>query len=209
MPLPKAIVVEATIDDIPSIVALHMQTFKKKFTTKLGADFLLQYYKLFLHNGFYLLIVKTNNEVSGFISGVEDYTLLSKSLKKNFSIFIYPILKASLTTKLIPEISKKIYNFLLHKRVNKVVVDIAGYNEITSFCISPENQGKGLGSIILKHYIHLACQKSILGVFITTDAINNSPTISFYKKNKFIIKHTYSQSIKREMHLMIRNCSQL
>lgn len=206
MPLPKTIVVEAVEDDIPLIVSLHMQTFKHNFTTKLGADFLFQYYKLFLNKGFYLLVAKTEAKASGFIAGVEDYTLLSKSLKKNFFVFIYPIFKSSFSTNLAPEISKKVYNFLRHKRVNKVSINVADYNEITSFCVSPEYQGQGIGSKILRHYIHLACQKSLLGIFITTDAINNISTISFYEKNKFTIKHTYGQSIKREMHLMIRHC---
>ena len=206
MPLSKTIIIEATEGNIPSIVSLHKQAFKNNFTTKLGSEFLFQYYKLFLNNGFYLLIAKTDNKISGFISGVEDYTLLSKSLKNNFFVFIYPIIKASFTKKVTLEISKKIYSFLRHKRADKVAIDIAGYNEITSFCVAPENQYQGFGSMILKKYIHLVCQKSTLGIFITTDAISNSPAISFYKKNKFIIRHTYSQSIKREMHLMIRDC---
>ena len=196
----------ATFEDLNSVVTLHKRTFKMSFTTMLGSSFLFQYYRIFLNDFFYFFVAKKGNNIVGFIVGVNDYRILSRCLKRNMHLFVIPIMRSALNLKLIPFIWKRFLGFIFNDRVNTVPFQLTDHNEITSFAVDNNNQGLGIGSNLLKRYSSQACNDKALGVFITTDATNNTPTINFYKKNGFYIKHTYHQSKERKMHLMLKEC---
>jgi len=206
-PLEKITYETASIKDLHSIATLHKKTFNKNFTSLLGYSFLIQYYRLFLRSDFLLLVAKKNSKVIGFIAGVNDYRILANSLKENMHLFILPVLRSILNIQLIPHIIKKSYGFVFNDRVNALPYDLTNYNEITSFAVDKQTRGQGIGSQLLSHYLiqmhddHSSKPKT---TFITTDADNNYPTIYFYKKNGFIVKHSYYQTKKRKMLLMVR-----
>jgi len=208
VPIPQITYIAATEKDIKQVVSLHMSTFKSNFTTLLGKAFLTQYYHLFLNNLFYFFIAKKEEQVIGFIVGVNDYKLLAKYLKQEIHKFIIPLLYSVLNIKLIPIISKRVLGFIFNGRANTLPLDLRNYNEITSFVVDKNSQGLGVGSSLLKHYLSQVNSSGILGAFITTDATENISTINFYKKNGFTIKHTYQQSEKRDMHLMLKEFTQ-
>ncbi len=56
------------------------------------------------------------------------------------------------------------------------------YN-IDEFCVSPEFQGKGIGSRFMKMIEEEAARRGVRGIFLQTDS--DKPSYTFYKKNGF------------------------
>lgn len=173
------IIRNATLQDVPGIVAIHKQAFEDFFLTSLGENFLELYYSTFIESGEGVVYCAL---LDGVVIGFSACSYVSKgfnfSLIKNnlFKFGIEALRLLFLKPKALVRLAKN-----MNKEINdSTITDNGEYAELYSIAVSPTCQGSGFGRMLLN-----AIEEDVKGhntqVSLTTDYHNNEKTLAFYK----------------------------
>jgi ribosomal protein S18 acetylase RimI-like enzyme len=198
------IIRESCKEDLDSIVQIHQLAFKDFFLTKLGYDFIYQYYQMYIDSNEALLVaVNDGNKIVGFICGLENSSDFYNKMKVKWYRFLsLQFILNSL--KLYNIVFKKITSIFVKNKINPI--DYPEYsNELTSISVIPECSGYGIGKLLLIEYIlKVRKNKQSKNIVLTTDFFDNDNVINFYKKNGFNIYTDFCQSANRKMLVLIK-----
>lgn len=189
--------------DLGSIVDLHLKAYPNFFLTKLGPQFLLLMYKIFLEKKDNIFIVNEEvNGLTGLIVGLPnegsgDLTLALRYIYPLFRSLIRPVVYNP--TFILIHLLNNIFfkNNQPEMPTNSIIV--------RSVCVCPSGQGRGTGSILMTEFSRLSAISGYTKIVLTTDADNNNAALSFYFKNEFKILNSYCQSKKRKMYVLCKN----
>ncbi|NVO60947.1 GNAT family N-acetyltransferase [Photobacterium damselae] len=198
------IIRESCKEDLHSIVEIHLLAFKSFFLSKLGYEFIYQYYQMYIDNHEIILVaVNDENKVVGFICGLENSNYFYKKMKSEWYRFIS--VKFVLNSfKLFKMVFKKIKSLFFINKINPINYPSCS-NELTSISVIPEYSGCGVGKQLLTEYIHkVRNNKKSKNIVLTTDFYHNDNVINFYKKNGFNIYTDFCQSENRKMLVLIK-----
>ena len=190
---------KADLSNLDDMVKVHLHSFPNFFLTSLGSKFLFEYYKIYIQYGHIAFVLECNGLIEGFVVGTDSGERFYKDLKSNISKFIVPILWNLFNPKLITKIFNRVYSIVLKKRVNNELDKYVDLNELTSIGVLPTDQSKGIGTLLLSTYENYCLEKNINGIYLTTDADNNTAVLNFYKKAGFEIDLTFYQGKDRRM----------
>jgi hypothetical protein len=193
-----------SIKEVESIAKLHQKAFSNFFLTKLGYNFLVEFYKSILNNSDSINIGLFDNELLiGFAVGSKRSKSFYKNLlKNNFIKFAF--------SAVLPLISNPIYivrlltSFISNSKSN---VDIVDDTVLLSICIDPNSVSKGYGKILLIEFEKTAFIYSNI-ITLTTDADDNDYVNAFYVKNEFQLHNTFYQG-KRKMNYYLKHIKKL
>lgn len=195
------VVKKIEIQDIDSVVNIHLLAFRNFFLSSLGINFLKVYYRSSLKHPDAIAfgLYDCNNCLKGFAFG----TLLAngfhkKILLNNFFQFLIPIfLKALFDPKIIVRLFKN-----LNK--GKEFKDDGNYSELLSLAITPEFSGKGYGKLVLDTFEKKVVELGSKKITLTTDYFNNESTIAFYQKRGYKKYYIFDAYPKRKMYKLIK-----
>ena len=181
---------------IEEIVDLHIKAFPTFFLTKLGDEFLKLLYKGYMddeNSG--IIVSKNDDQLLGFIAYSTDYpAFFKKLLKDHFFKFAFLAFQAAVRH---PSFALKLLGAL--KKSDDVVKE-EKYVEISSICVDPSIQGKGIGSKLINYMKDNTDFGKFAFISLETDAVSNDAANCFYKKNGFQQARTYITREGREMN---------
>lgn len=186
---------------IKEVVKIHERAFQNFFLTILGTQFLKHFYNSLVERedviarGYW----NSDNRLTGFFVANYNHEGFYRSLcKKNFFRFFFASLKTFL---LRPMLLIRLANSYAS---NNKVRRYEKYAYLMSICVDPGVQNKGLGKLMLNDLVTILKNQGHRGVYLTTDADENSVSNSFYIRAGFVQKETIWQG-KRKMNVYSRD----
>ncbi len=187
---------EMILDDVPSVVDVHLVSFTFFFLSSLGAGFLRELYKSILMDETHIAFVCTNErEVLGFVAGsTHPVGFYGRALKQNWRGFviasILPILKN-------PMMAIRLWRRLIAKRGTRFD---SGDALLMSIAVTPNQQGNGIGRQLVSKFLEEANSRGCVNVSLTTDALENDSVNRFYRSMKFLLSKEYITTEGRRMN---------
>lgn len=181
---------------IDEVVDIHMKTFTGFFLTFLGRGFLKQLYRGFVdHEKSGLIIAQEDGKVLGFCAFSEDLSGFYKYLiKKRLIYFAWYALGAFFRK---PKVLFRLLRAFTYSSESKREEK---YIELSSIGVLPEAKNKGAGSGMIQ-YLYNICNKDMFSyIKLETDKENNDIVNCFYKKNGFVLDHSYETPEGRKMN---------
>lgn len=184
-------------NDIPEIVAIHLQSFSGFFLSFLGKNFLSLYYRGVMEaaEGITFVYLNNKNMPCGFVAGTSNPSgFYSKLLKKYWFQFSLASLTAICQK---PSVIRRIGRALFHPSQNPTGADIAG---LFSIGVLPELHGTGIGQRLAAAFLKEAKKRGCKRAFLTTDQENNAPANAFYHKIGFRVERQFVTPEGRRMN---------
>ncbi|MGB8983003.1 MAG: GNAT family N-acetyltransferase [Anaerolineales bacterium] len=182
--------------DISSVVEVHLASFQGFFLSSLGARFLNEFYRCVLLDETHIAFVCLNEDtISGFVVGTaQPAGFYRRTLKSNWSRFIL----ASAP----PVLKNPIMALRLLKRLIMVKGTAFDHGQalLMSIAVDPDEQGKGIGNLLLAAFLRESKSRGLLSVLLTTDAVNNESVNGFYLHGGFRLSRVYITPEKRQMN---------
>ena len=175
----KATIRHASVDDIKSIVRIHMDAFPSFFLTKLGDGFLKMYYTSFINSDDGVVFCA---EKDGSIVGFSATSYISKGFNSKLiksNLFKYGMEAVKLIFTQPKSIVRLIKN-LKKESKDSSIIDDGQYAELYSIAVSPDCQGEGLGRYLLT-VTEADVREHNARISLTTDYYDNDNTIAFYR----------------------------
>ena len=192
---------KATVNDVDTIVKIHLDAFKGFFLTSLGAQFLKFYYSCFIKSNETVTVVAEEN---GVIYGFSASTKVCKGfnsrlIKSNLFAFAILSLKMLFTTpksllRLVKNLTKK----------GESVEDDEDYAELYSIGVSKAAQGKGVGKLLLAESERVMKSEGVQRVSLTTDFYNNEQAVGFYHSMGYETLYEFVTYPNRKMYRLIK-----
>lgn len=189
-------------EDIPDIIKIHVSSFKDFFLTSLGDEFLKIYYKAYIKNpnALLLCIEDDSRNVVGFAAAAIDSVGFNKKL-----ILYSPLAFLFISIKLILSRPRALLRLLKNfTKRNETIEDDGDYAELFSIAVSPNQQGKGIGKLLLASSEDYVRSKNIAKMSLTTDYYNNDKTIRFYQAMGYHELYEFIAYPNRKMYRFIK-----
>jgi len=193
--------------DFSEIVRVHIAAFPGFFMTSMGASFLKEYY--------YSVSQMPDGIVLGcFADDASDGKLLGFCAETALSAGFN---KRMLCRRFIPfgiQVCRLLFckpKALLHfaknltKGPDSELSDPAQYGELLSIAVDPAAQGKGVGKMLMSAVKQELLKRGQLENSLTTDAVKNDRTISFYHDNGYETFYQFTAYPHRCMLRMNKN----
>ena len=193
---------KAVAQDIQGIVTIHQKAFTGFFLTRLGREFLHQYYGLVLeYRAGIALVSEACGVLEGFACGFVDPPEFYRLMRRNSQNFVVPALSAlfrdtSLATKVFHAVQR------LQTPASQGATQLC---ELSSIAVAPEAAGGGLGKALLHAFVAQAWLMNAQHVFLTTDADGNEAANALYQKAGFQHTRRFLQGQGRWMNEYVIN----
>lgn len=185
-------------EHIEQCVRLHRQAFPDFFLSQLGPRFLAEFYRAFLDAPDAVTGVAVDGEgrVLGVLVGTtRPGGFFSRLLKQRWFAF------AGTSLVLILRRPSAIPRLLRAVRYRgEVPLEVTGAL-LSSICVAPEGQGRGIGSLLLRHFEESI--RSLGSAYLVTDRIGNDATNAFYVRNGWWLVGSYETPEGRAMNCYV------
>lgn len=195
------IIRKATINDIDTIVEIHLNAFEGFFLTSLGAEFLRFYYSCFVRSNETVTMIAEENGViygfsasSKFCKGFNSRLIKSNLIAFGLLSFKLLLIKPISLLRLVKNLSKKGEN----------VIDNEDYAELYSIGVCKSAQGKGVGKMLLLKSEQVMKEEGVTRVSLTTDFDNNEQAVGFYHSMGYETFYEFITYPNRKMYRLIK-----
>jgi GNAT superfamily N-acetyltransferase len=198
--------------DLKSVAKCHQASFPGSLSSKLGTRYCMKMLSWYLEDiRGEIFHLEENGQVIGYCGGilsrepgnhgsatsVTQYTF--KALIASFLIRPWLIFHPEIRTRL-PFIWR---NIKLKLRITKPSLPVINNSVVNEFIpsmglvvigVSPENQGKGYGTILLKEFERRASEKGFKRIYLSVKK-DNAQAIAAYSKNGWVIGKTGDEEL--------------
>ena len=195
------IIRKATINDVDTIVEIHLNAFEGFFLTSLGAEFLRFYYSCFVRSNETVTMIAEENGViygfsasSKFCKGFNSRLIKSNLIAFGLLSFKLLLIKPISLLRLVKNLSKKGEN----------VIDNEDYAELYSIGVCKSAQGKGVGKMLLLKSEQVMKEEGVTRVSLTTDFDNNEQAVGFYHSMGYETFYEFITYPNRKMYRLIK-----
>lgn len=195
------IIRKATINDVDTIVEIHLNAFEGFFLTSLGAEFLRFYYLCFVRSNETVTMIAEENGViygfsasSKFCKGFNSRLIKSNLIAFGLLSFKLLLIKPISLLRLVKNLSKKGEN----------VIDNEDYAELYSIGVCKSAQGKGVGKMLLLKSEQVMKEEGVTRVSLTTDFDNNEQAVGFYHSMGYETLYEFVTYPNRKMYRLIK-----
>lgn len=188
----------ATEDDLPYVVDVHLRAFQGFFLTQLGPGFLRELYRAFAFRPAGVLRVVSNEDgrIVGFAGGTLSPETFYRALKKEkLVVFFLKALPGLLRNPIV--VVRKLWYALFYK--GEEPSSIGGAALLSSIAVDQDMAGKSLGKRLLQDFENEVKNKGAKSLFLTTDKYGNDHVVDFYLANGYSVESEFIQSGGREM----------
>jgi ribosomal protein S18 acetylase RimI-like enzyme len=193
---------QATPDDLPGIVKIHQKAFSHFFLTRLGSEFLHNYYALVLHyHAGIVLVGEGPGGLQGFACGFVDPAEFYRLMWRSRGTFIMPVISALVRQ---PMLAARVLDGV-HRIQTRESEWPAGSCELSSIAVAPEAGGNGLGKALMRAFLAEARSMNAHCVYLTTDADGNDAANAFYRDSGFQHTRRFLQRKGRWMNEYVIN----
>jgi ribosomal protein S18 acetylase RimI-like enzyme len=198
----RSVVRKATAGDLPGIVDIHQKAFSHFFLTRLGSEFLRNYYGLVLTYRSGIIVVSERlGALEGFACGFVDPAEFYRLMWRSRRIFALPVLSALVRH---PSLATKVL-YGVHRIQTPPSELPARSCELSSIAVEPEMSGNGLGKILMRAFLAQARSMNAQCVYLTTDADGNDAANAFYRDVGFQHTRRFLQRKGRWMNEYVIN----
>ena len=182
--------------DIKAAVQVHLRSFPGFFLTLMGAAFLEEFYSSVIAESTHIAFVLLHNGIiTGFVVGTTQPGGFYKRLLLKFGYrfahaSIGPVLRKPIT------ILRLLNRFLLTTGRDYAL----GEALLMSIAVLPENNGKGMGRMLINAFLDEAHTRQVKKIYLTTDKNDNDRVIFFYNSVGFELVHSFITPEGREMN---------
>jgi ribosomal protein S18 acetylase RimI-like enzyme len=185
-----------TLDDVPAVVKVHLESFPGFFLTFLGKSFLRELYSAILADqdgiGF---VAKIDNNIAGFVAGTSQPAgfyrrMLCQRWWRFAFASVIPVLKRPI---IVPRLLRA---FSMPEQVTHQ--DKRG--TLMSIAVLPGSQGAGVGRALVLAFLDAAAKRGLHQVDLTTDRDNNAAANQFYQNLGFVCVRSYLTPEGRAMN---------
>lgn len=181
---------------VDDIVDIHMNTFPGFFLTFLGKGFLKHLYTGFIeHSKSNVIIAVEDDRLLGFCAFSEDLSQFYKYLIKCRLIYFAWYALGAFIRK--PKVLFRLLRAFTYSNESK---RDEGYIELSSIGVLPSAKNKGVGSEMVNYLYNISNRQKFEYIKLETDRDNNAGANHFYKKNGFILHHSYETPEGRGMN---------
>ena len=182
---------------ISKVVEVHLAGFLGFFLTFLGPSFLRELYSSLIEDPYGVCLVALEaDEVVGFAAGTSRSSgIYSRLMRQRLIRFALAVLPAVLKK---PTIIPRLLRGVTDPQSQPASDEKRG--RLMSIAVDPQQQGKGIGKLLVSEFLELASQRGARQVDLTTDKVDNQPTNLFYQRLGFIIERSYTTPEGREMN---------
>lgn len=195
------IIRKAMINDVDTIVEIHLNAFEGFFLTSLGAEFLRFYYSCFVRSNETVTMIAEENGViygfsasSKFCKGFNSRLIKSNLIAFGLLSFKLLLIKPISLLRLVKNLSKKGEN----------VIDNEDYAELYSIGVCKSAQGKGVGKMLLLKSEQVMKEEGVTRVSLTTDFDNNEQAVGFYHSMGYETFYEFITYPNRKMYRLIK-----
>lgn len=195
------IIRKATINDVDTIVEIHLNAIEGFFLTSLGAEFLRFYYSCFVRSNETVTMIAEENGViygfsasSKFCKGFNSRLIKSNLIAFGLLSFKLLLIKPISLLRLVKNLSKKGEN----------VIDNEDYAELYSIGVCKSAQGKGVGKMLLLKSEQVMKEEGVTRVSLTTDFDNNEQAVGFYHSMGYETLYEFVTYPNRKMYRLIK-----
>lgn len=195
------IIRKATINDVDTIVEIHLNAFEGFFLTSLGAEFLRFYYSCFVRSNETVTMIAEENGViygfsasSKFCKGFNSRLIKSNLIAFGLLSFKLLLIKPISLLRLVKNLSKK----------GESVIDNEDYAELYSIGVCKSAQGKGVGKMLLLKSEQVMKEEGVTRVSLTTDFDNNEQAVGFYHSMGYETLYEFVTYPNRKMYRLIK-----
>lgn len=185
------------IEDVATVVKVHLASFPGFFLTFLGPRFLALFYSGICSapEGIAFVYLDKDGVPTGFVAGSSNpggfYSRLLKLDWFKFALAsIYPVIKK-------PSVIGRVIRGVFHPSANPIGDEVAG---LFSIGVLPESQRTGAGKKLVRAFLGQAKEKGCTKVFLTTDRDNNEAVNTFYSNVGFFLDRQYVTREGRAMN---------
>lgn len=197
--------------DLPEVVRIHVAAFPDFFMTLMGQSFLKEYYYSVSKMPDGIVLGCFNDEASGGqLLGFCAETVLSAGFNKR--MLCRRLISFSLQSlRLLFVNPKALVHFAknLTKGPDSEISDPAQYGELLSIAVDPKIQGKGVGKALVAGIEEELLKRGQHENSLTTDAVGNDKTISFYKRCGYDVFYQFTAYPNRSMFRMNKRITQI
>ena len=178
------------------IARLHKRAFPSFFLTQLGIPFLETLYTGYMEDkDSGIIVAESKGKIIGFIAYSKDYSRFYKGLLKNHLIkFAFCSMSAAIRH---PSFIKRLLGAF--KKSDSVVKE-EKYVELSSICVDPRIESRGLGSKLIDYLKGIVDFNAYAYINLETDAEDNEGANHFYVKNGFKLARTFTTAEERRMN---------
>lgn len=192
---------KATINDVDTIVEIHLDAFKGFFLTSLGSAFLKFYYTCFVKSRETVTMVAEEEDmVYGFSASTKVCKGFNRRLIKN-NMFAFSMLSLKMlftSPKALIRLAKNL------TKKGEGVEDNEDYAELYSIGVSKSAQGKGIGKKLLAKTEEVMKLEGVERVSLTTDYYNNENAVGFYHSMGYETLYEFVTFPNRKMYRLIK-----
>ncbi len=192
-----AVVRNATVSDLPAIVAIHRKAFDRFFLTRMGSAFLRRYYELVLrYRTGTILVSERRGAIDGFVCGFAEPAEFYRAMWRHRLAFVLPSLAALLRH---PRLAADVMNAVRRIQTSASQGRCPSC-EISSIAVRPEAAGQGVGRRLLEAFLDQPCARRADYVYLTTDADSNDAVNALYRDIGFRHSRRFLQKKGRWMN---------
>ena len=188
---------EAVPNQLNAIVLLHISAFPGFFLTFLGRGFLTHLYRGFMRHKQSCLLTATDERgrVVGFVAFSEDISGFYRYLlKRSFIPFAWYSLLAVFRK---PDAMLRLLRALTRPKESD---RHESYAELTSIGVASQYANLGIGGLLVNAVIHKVDFNRMAYLKLETDAVGNERVNGFYRRNGFVLDHSYETPEGRKMN---------
>jgi GNAT superfamily N-acetyltransferase len=193
---------EARPSDVAALAALHVESFKGFFLSRLGPRFVGELYRGFVESPDAVCVVAFQNaDVVGIAAGPIDPRVFFRRLllKRGyrFALAALPVLARHPW-----EVGQRLLGALLYR--GEAPPRYACAALLSTICVHPSSQGTGVARVLLERFCAVAATGGARYAYLTTDRDDNQSVNAFYVRAGFSLTAEVRRSGGRIMNCYLR-----
>jgi ribosomal protein S18 acetylase RimI-like enzyme len=179
------------------VAALHRRAFPAFFLSRLGEPFLVQFYLGFVDDKSAVTVVARDaggTPVGAVVGTLEPARFFRRLLRRRWWGFALASVGAVCKH---PSSGLRLVRAIAYR--GGADSPAAGAL-LSSVCVDPALQGRGVGRHVLEFWEELVFQRGVFQAFLTTDADGNEAANAFYRSRGWDLTETFVTREGRSMH---------
>ena len=183
--------------DARDLAHLHQRAFPGFFLSTLGPGFLAEFYRGFVGDESAVTVVARDQggQLCGAVVGTtEPAGFFGRLVRRRLIGFAWASVRAVVRH---PSAAPRLLRAVRYR--GDAPTEAQGAL-LSSICVEPATQGKGVGARMLADWLRQVDERGTTDAYLTTDAVGNDAVNAFYQRQGWSVRDTHTTPEGRAMH---------